>query len=83
MKDKDKSKDQLVSELAALRQRVSELEASETGLGGAGDILGLGEGWHRRLINATYEGVWVIDKEGKPSTPTGGWPKCLAAPRKR
>ncbi|MBA3474441.1 MAG: PAS domain S-box protein [Rubrobacter sp.] len=65
MRDKDKTKDQLVSELAALRQKVSELEASETGRGGAGDTPGLSEGWYRRIIDAAYEGVWVIDTEGK------------------
>lgn len=65
MKDREKTKDQLVSELAFLRQKVSELEASETGRGVDGDILGLGEGWYRRIIDVAYEGVWVIDTEGK------------------
>jgi PAS domain-containing protein len=65
MRDREKTKDQLVSELAVLRQKVSELEASETGRGLAGDMPGLGEGWYRRIIDAAYEGVWVIDTEGK------------------
>ena len=64
MRDKYKTKDQLVSELAALRQKVSELEASETGRGEAGDMSGLGKGWYRRIIEAAHEGVWVTDTEG-------------------
>jgi hypothetical protein len=33
MQDRDKTKEQLIDELAALRQRVAELETSETELG--------------------------------------------------
>ena len=61
---RDKTKDQLVSELATLRQKVSELEASEAGRRVAEDMPGLGEGWYRRIIEAAHEGVWVIDTEG-------------------
>jgi PAS domain S-box-containing protein len=65
MRDKDKTKDQLVSELVTLRQRVSELEASVIGSGPGGEVPGQDEGWYRRIIDAAYEGVWVIDTEGK------------------
>ncbi|MCA1718975.1 MAG: PAS domain S-box protein [Actinobacteria bacterium] len=77
MRDRAKTKDQLVSELAALRQKVSELEASETGRGGAADMLGLGEGWYRRIIDAAYEGVWVIDTEGKTEYANGRMAEML------
>jgi PAS domain S-box-containing protein len=65
MRDREKTKDQLVSELAVLRQKVAELEASETGRGVAGDMPRLGEGWYRRIIDTSYEGVWMIDTEEK------------------
>jgi PAS domain S-box-containing protein len=65
MKDANKTKDQLVSELMALRQKVSELEASDARRRRAGDMPGQGEEWYRRIIDAAYEGVWVIDAEGK------------------
>src|SRR5919199_5783114 len=65
MRDRDKTKDQLVSELVSLRQRVSELEASETRRGLAEDARKQGEEWYRRIIETAYEGVWVIDAEGK------------------
>ncbi len=58
MEDRGKTKDQLVSELVALRQRVSELEAS-------GSQRGRDEEWYRQIIDTAYEGVWVIDTEGK------------------
>jgi len=58
MGDRNQTKDQLVSELATLRQRVSELEAPGRGRG---------EEWYRRIIETAYEGVWVIDAEWKTS----------------
>ncbi len=64
MRDREKTKDQLVSELAVLRQKVSEPEVSEAGRR-VEDMPGLGEGWFSRIIEAAYEGVWVIDTEGK------------------
>src|SRR4051812_7215646 len=65
MRDREKTKDQLVSELVALRQRVSELEASETRRRRGEDAPGQDEGWYRRIVDAAYEGVWVIDTKGK------------------
>src|SRR3954467_13519221 len=65
MKDRDKTKDQLVSELVALRQQVSESEVSETRRRRGEDGPRQDEGWYRRIVDAAYEGVWVIDTEGK------------------
>lgn len=65
MTDREKTRDQLINELVALRRRVSEMEASEAWRGRAGDAPGQDKGWHRQIIDTAYEGVWLIDMDGR------------------
>jgi PAS domain S-box-containing protein len=64
MKDRDKSKEQLISELAELRQRVAELEAAETEREQAEEALRESERRFRDLFEGIPACCWAFDREG-------------------
>jgi len=64
MKDKEKTNEQLISELVALRQRISELEASETERKRAEEALRESEKRHRELTDFLPQTVFEADERG-------------------
>ncbi len=65
MKDQDKTKDQLMNELAELRQRITELEASESRLKRAEEALRQSEEELRAIFDGARDGIMVLDRTGK------------------
>jgi PAS domain S-box-containing protein len=65
MKDQDKTKEQLISELADLRQRVAELEAADTERKRAEEALRESEEDLRAIFNGVGDGIALIDMTGK------------------
>ncbi len=65
MRDRSKTKDQLISELVALRQRVSELETPGSWHRPAEDASERNEEWYRRILDTAYEGIWMINAQGE------------------
>ena len=64
MKDANKTKEQLATELGLLRQRVSELEAAETGRKQVEEALRLSEEKYRTILEEMDEAYFEIDLEG-------------------
>jgi PAS domain S-box-containing protein len=64
MKDKDKTKDQLINELAELRQRIAELEASETERKRVQEALRESEEKLRHLFESVTDGIFAMDLNG-------------------
>jgi PAS domain-containing protein len=64
MKDEDKTKEQLVNELVELRQRITQLEKSETSRKWAEEALRESEETARALLNAPIDSLILIDPEG-------------------
>ena len=64
MKDQDKTKEQLVSELEELRQRVSALEASENEWRRTEEALQESEERFRLLVEAIPQPIWRSDADG-------------------
>jgi PAS domain S-box-containing protein len=64
MKDRDKSKEQLIGELAELRQRVAELEAAETERKRVEEALRESERRFRDLFEGIPACCWAFDREG-------------------
>lgn len=62
MQDCDKTKLQLLNELAALRQRVAELETPATEPQSPGDLQA-SETRYRRLFEAAQDGILILDAE--------------------
>ena len=60
MKDERKTKEQLINELAELRQRIAELEALETERRRAEEALRESEERHRTLIEQSLQGLAVV-----------------------
>jgi PAS domain S-box-containing protein len=65
MKDQNKTKEQLVSELADLRQRVAESEAADTDRRRAEEALRESEEDLRAIFNGVGDGIALIDMTGK------------------
>jgi two-component system cell cycle sensor histidine kinase/response regulator CckA len=65
MKDRDKSKEQLISELAELRKHVAELEEAETGRRQAEELLREERETFSSILQKTPHGVLLIDHEEK------------------
>ena len=64
MKDQDKTKEQLISELEELRRRVSALEASETEWRRTEEALQGSEERFRLLVEAIPQPIWRSDADG-------------------
>jgi len=65
MDDRERTKAQLMSELAAMRRRVAELEASERTVGPMGGELQESEERYRALFERTLYCVYIHDFEGR------------------
>ena len=63
MKDESKTKQQLLAELAALRQRLAELEIAETKRQQAEAALQASETRYRRLFEAAQDGILILDAD--------------------
>ena len=64
MKDADKTKKQLIEELAELRRQITELEVSEAGRKRAEDALTVSEEKYRMLVETMSDGLGIQDKNG-------------------
>jgi len=64
MKDQDKTKDELLREVAELRERLASLETSAAGLKRAEEALKRSEKKYRQLVESLNEGVLVLDDQG-------------------
>ncbi|MCX5813395.1 MAG: PAS domain S-box protein [Proteobacteria bacterium] len=64
MKDKDKTKTQLINELAVMHQRITELEKSETELKQEKEIPWKSEEKYRALIEHASDAIIVADSKG-------------------
>jgi PAS domain S-box-containing protein len=65
MKDSDKTKDQLINELAKLRQRIQDLEASENERKRAEEALRESEERFRQMYDEAPVGYHELDREGR------------------
>lgn len=63
MNDEDKTKDQFINELKKLRQRIAELEKSETEHKLVEESLKESEEKYKTLIETTQEGIGIVDPE--------------------
>ena len=63
MNDKHKTKDQLIHELTQARQRITELEATESQLKDTEEALRENEHKYKLLVNSIIEGLLVIDAD--------------------
>src|SRR4030066_1185120 len=63
MKYKDKTKEQLINELAELHQRIEDLEAEATIRKKAEEALKVSETRYRRLFEAAQDGILIIDAD--------------------
>ena len=65
VKDQDKTKEQLTNELAELRQRITELETSESRHKRTEEALRQSEEELRAIFDGARDGIIVLDKTGK------------------
>ena len=65
MKDESKTKKQLISELAELRRRAAELEASEAEQKQAASALRDSEGKYRSIVETAMEGIFIVDDQAR------------------
>ena len=63
MKDKEKSKQQLINELAELRRRIAELEKPEKGRKREDEALQVSETRYRRLFETAQDGILLLDAD--------------------
>jgi two-component system cell cycle sensor histidine kinase/response regulator CckA len=64
MKEKKKTKQQLLAELVALHQRIEELEKSDADHRKTGTSLRKGEEKYRTLLESTLDFVFTVDRKG-------------------
>ncbi len=64
MKDEGKTKERLVNELAELRQRIAELEASETERKRAEEAPRESEERFRDVAFSMADWIWEVDENG-------------------
>jgi len=65
MKDQSKTKQVLIQELSLLRQKIAELEQSESERKRAEEAPRESESKYRNLINEAWDAIFVIDSTGK------------------
>jgi len=65
MEDKDKSKDQLISELTEMRQRIAGLEASESKCASLIEILQKDMEWYRDMVDKANDLIQSVTPEGR------------------
>ncbi len=65
MRDQDKTKEQLIDELVELRQRIAELETSESQRERAEEALRQSEEELRAIFDGARDGIIVLDKTGR------------------
>ena len=70
MKDKNKTKAQLIDELIEMRQRVFELKSSESERTGE---FAKSEARYRQLVENPLIGVWQADTKGRFVLSTNAW----------
>jgi PAS domain-containing protein len=63
MKYKDKTKEQLINELAELHQRIEDLEAEATIRKKAEEALKVSEARYRGLFEAAQDGIVLLDAD--------------------
>src|SRR4030042_1962822 len=63
MKYKDKTKEQLINELAELHQRVEDLDAEATKRKKAEEALKVSETRYRRLFESAQDGIILLDAD--------------------
>jgi PAS domain S-box-containing protein len=65
VKEKDKTKEQLINELVELRHRCTELEAAETEHKQAEEALRQQTARNKLILLTAMDGFWLVDSEGK------------------
>jgi len=63
MEDKEKPKQQLITELAELRRRITDLEKPEKGRKRVDEVLHSSETRYRRLFEAAQDGILILDAD--------------------
>ncbi len=62
MEDQDRTKEQLIDEIAGLRQRIAELEAFEVERRKVEESLQKSEGKFRSLVDSTEDSIYLVDR---------------------
>ena len=80
MLDQDKGKQQLIEELAGLRQRVAALESSDAERKSAEDALRQSEGRYRALAESTRDIIFILDRQGTLLYANQAASQCIGIP---
>jgi PAS domain S-box-containing protein len=80
MLDQDKGKQQLIEELAGLRQRVAALESSDAERKSAEDALRQSEGRYRALAESTRDIIFILDGQGTLLYANQAASQCIGIP---
>ena len=78
MRDKDKTKEQLISELVEMRQRIGELETSETQGKRAEEALRRQEEYFRSLIENASDAIAILNGDGTIGYQSPSYERVLA-----
>jgi len=65
MEDQDKTKDQLIDEVAALRRKIAVLETLEAGHRKAEEALQESEEKFRSLVDSTDDSIYLVDRDNR------------------